>query len=112
METQRTRTPRQSLQRRFFLLLVLAIFSPASLVCAQTTTFTYQGRFTDGGTAANGTYDMQFKSCKLATRAYLTRVRPPLALLRIFRTRRINRPPAISTSAATVPRAAPFRQGW
>jgi hypothetical protein len=35
--------------------------SSASLVCAQTTTFTYQGRFTDGGTAANGTYDMQFK---------------------------------------------------
>jgi hypothetical protein len=28
---------------------------------AQTTSFTYQGRFTDGGTAANGTYDMQFK---------------------------------------------------
>ena len=28
---------------------------------AQTSSFTYQGRFTDGGTAANGTYDMQFK---------------------------------------------------
>ena len=31
------------------------------LASSQTTTFTYQGRFTDGGTAANGTYDMQFK---------------------------------------------------
>jgi len=28
---------------------------------AQTSSFTYQGRFTDGGTAATGTYDMQFK---------------------------------------------------
>jgi hypothetical protein len=27
---------------------------------AQTTTFTYQGRLTDGGTPVNGTYDIQF----------------------------------------------------
>lgn len=33
----------------------------AGSALAQTTTFTYQGRFTDGGTAANGTYEMQFK---------------------------------------------------
>jgi hypothetical protein len=43
------------------MLLILAVLSPASVVFAQTTTFTYQGRFTEGGTAANGTYDMQFK---------------------------------------------------
>ena len=28
---------------------------------AQTTQFTYQGRLNDGGNAANGAYDMQFK---------------------------------------------------
>src|SRR3989441_1254344 len=28
---------------------------------AQTSTITYQGRLSDGGTAANGTYDLQFK---------------------------------------------------
>ena len=38
--------------------LTIAAFTVAS---AQTTTFTYQGRLTDGGTTANGTYDMQFK---------------------------------------------------
>ncbi|PYS38567.1 MAG: hypothetical protein DMF71_16645 [Acidobacteria bacterium] len=27
---------------------------------AQTTAFTYQGRLTDGGTPANGNYDLQF----------------------------------------------------
>jgi len=61
MRVQQTKSPRESFRSRFFLLLILALFSPASLVFAQTTTFTYQGRFTDGGTAANGIYDMQFK---------------------------------------------------
>jgi len=61
MKTQPTMTQRKSLLTRVFLLFILAILSPASLVWAQTTTFTYQGRFTDGGTAANGVYDMQFK---------------------------------------------------
>src|SRR5215813_4491812 len=44
-------------------LLVAAILllSAATLSVGQTSSFTYQGRFTDGGTAANGTYDMQFK---------------------------------------------------
>jgi hypothetical protein len=44
-------------------LLVAAVFSIlfSAAVFAQTTSFTYQGRFTDGGTAANGIYDMQFK---------------------------------------------------
>ncbi len=51
-------------QRRFLSEVLFALlFSVAQVgfVYAQTTTFTYQGRFTDGGTAANGTYDMQFK---------------------------------------------------
>jgi len=52
--------------RRF----VLASFIPLAIVCsllifpgkasAQTTSFNYQGRLSDGGTAANGTYDFQF----------------------------------------------------
>lgn len=33
----------------------------ATCVWAQSTGFTYQGRLTDGATAANGTYDFQFK---------------------------------------------------
>src|SRR5215475_9019670 len=41
-------------------LIVIALVSP-TLAFAQTTSFTYQGRFTDSGTAANGVYDMQFK---------------------------------------------------
>ena len=34
---------------------------------AQTTTFTYQGKLTDGGNPANGNYDMQFKLFDTAT---------------------------------------------
>jgi trimeric autotransporter adhesin len=60
MNTQRTTT-----QRKFFLggIFLATIFALAqvAVVHGQTSTFTYQGRFTDGGTAANGTYDMQFK---------------------------------------------------
>src|SRR5262245_5637353 len=41
-------------------LIVIALVLP-TLAFAQTTSFTYQGRFTDSGTAANGVYDMQFK---------------------------------------------------
>src|SRR5439155_21331372 len=32
----------------------------ATNASAQTTAFTYQGRLTDGGTSANGNYDLQF----------------------------------------------------
>src|SRR5437016_921980 len=39
-------------------VLLLLAFMPTA---AQTTSFTYQGRLNDGGTPANGTYDMQFK---------------------------------------------------
>ena len=40
---------------------LLFAFGQVSFVWAQTSAFTYQGRFTDGGAAANGTYEMQFK---------------------------------------------------
>jgi hypothetical protein len=46
---------------------LLGLLFAAGAVPAQTTTFTYQGRFNDGGTAANGTYDMQFKLFDNAT---------------------------------------------
>jgi len=46
---------------RLLTFVLLALVLQAGAVRAQTSTFTYQGRFTDGGTAANGTYDMQFK---------------------------------------------------
>src|SRR5439155_1204972 len=42
-----------------FGLVLLALFMPAA-VFAQTTSFTYQGRLTEGGTPANNTYDLQF----------------------------------------------------
>lgn len=43
----------------FAIVLALTIFG--SGVDAQTTAFTYQGRLNDGGVAANGNYDIQFK---------------------------------------------------
>src|SRR5213082_3036619 len=43
-----------------FILLVVVLAMGASTAFAQTTSFTYQGRLTDGGTAANGNYDVQF----------------------------------------------------
>src|SRR5438128_10139894 len=49
--------------RRHFvgaLFMVLCLFAGASTTFTQTTSFTYQGRLTDGGTAANGNYDLQF----------------------------------------------------
>ena len=39
---------------------VLLLLSTAMSTQAQTAAFTYQGRLGDGGTAANGTYDLQF----------------------------------------------------
>src|SRR5437660_4051088 len=39
-------------------LMMLCVFASAAF--AQTSSFTYQGRLTDGGTAANGNYDLQF----------------------------------------------------
>jgi len=40
-------------------ILVCVVFG-ASASFAQSSGFTYQGRLTDGGTAANGNYDLQF----------------------------------------------------
>jgi len=38
----------------------LLVFVSATFALAQTTSFTYQGRLSDGGTPASGTYDLQF----------------------------------------------------
>ena len=43
-----------------FLVVALLLLLSTSAVCAQSTAFTYQGRLTDGATAANGNYDLQF----------------------------------------------------
>ena len=50
-------------QRRFAYCLVVTFgcaWLLATNASAQTTAFTYQGRLTDGGTPANGNYDLQF----------------------------------------------------
>lgn len=46
------------LSRLFILMILLSL--AANPAQAQTSTFSYQGRLTDGGTPANGTYDLQF----------------------------------------------------
>ena len=40
-----------------FILLVVVLAMGASTAFAQTSSFTYQGRLTDGGTSANGNYE-------------------------------------------------------
>lgn len=42
------------------LIMVCCLIFSVGTAKAQTTSFTYQGRLTDGGNAANGTYDLQF----------------------------------------------------
>src|SRR2546426_3606629 len=42
------------------LVVVIAILVGSTAALGQTTSLTYQGRLTDGGTAANGNYDLQF----------------------------------------------------
>lgn len=42
------------------LTVVIAILVSATTAIGQSTSFTYQGRLTDGGTVANGNYDLQF----------------------------------------------------
>src|SRR5437870_4869254 len=43
-----------------FILLVVVLTMGVSTAFAQTSSFTYQGRLTDGGKPANGNYDLQF----------------------------------------------------
>ena len=58
----RERGNKKTAYRHFFgaLFMVLWLIAAASATVAQTSSFTYQGRLTDGGTAANGNYDLQF----------------------------------------------------
>jgi hypothetical protein len=46
--------------RKFLLIVALLLLTATSVVRAQTTRFTYQGRLSDGGTPASGSYDLQF----------------------------------------------------
>ena len=48
-------------QLRLLTLTVVVCFACCASVFAQTTAFTYQGKLGDGGSAATGTYDFQFK---------------------------------------------------
>ena len=41
-------------------LLVGCVLFLCDMACAQTTTFTYQGKLTEGSSPANGSYDLQF----------------------------------------------------
>ncbi|HEY6118345.1 MAG TPA: tail fiber domain-containing protein [Pyrinomonadaceae bacterium] len=47
---------------RFFQIIFASFFFfvTTQFIAAQTTIFTYQGKLTDGGTPANGSYDLQF----------------------------------------------------
>src|SRR5437764_14387392 len=47
--------------------MALAFLLVANSAFAQGSSFTYQGRLTDGGTAANGLYDLQFALFDSAT---------------------------------------------
>src|SRR5581483_4781356 len=49
----------QSAQWRFFVAMLFFTFS-SILAVAQTTAFTYQGKLSDNGAPANGSYDLQF----------------------------------------------------
>src|ERR1700674_1167398 len=44
----------------FVTLLLLVLFSSAVTTSAQSSSFTYQGKLNDSGTAANGNYDLEF----------------------------------------------------
>src|SRR5437588_10071140 len=41
-------------------IIVFTLLLGATTALGQTSSFTYQGRLTDGGTEANGNYDLQF----------------------------------------------------
>ena len=53
---------RKTMKKRFKkIVLFIALILSASTAFAQTTAFTYQGKLTDGGAAANGQYDFTFR---------------------------------------------------
>jgi hypothetical protein len=60
MSTNRDSTPRRISAIMIALLAPLALFCSASIVRAQGTAFTYQGRLDDGGSPASGLYDLSF----------------------------------------------------
>jgi hypothetical protein len=64
-EARFLRQPQEKIMKilRFAQLLVLTMLLAlaANVARAQTSTFTYQGRLTDGGAPPTGTYDIQFK---------------------------------------------------
>jgi hypothetical protein len=64
--------------RLFVLAALLAL--AANVVPAQTSTITYQGRLTDGGTPANGTYDLQFTLWDAVTTGNQIPVGSPIVL--------------------------------
>jgi hypothetical protein len=54
------RSLNRKVRHTFSILAFLAIAFWATAANAQTTSFTYQGKLTDGGTPANGSHDLQF----------------------------------------------------
>src|SRR5258708_22231931 len=52
--------PLHVLVKRSLGVACVVLVLSAGVASGQTTTFTYQGRLTDGGTPANGPYDLQF----------------------------------------------------
>jgi hypothetical protein len=51
----------RSIKLRTLLVAATLMVALALSISAQTTSFTYQGRVTEGGTPANANYDLQFK---------------------------------------------------
>ena len=49
------------------IVVLFLFFAGANAVCAQDTAFTYQGKLSDTGAPANGTFDLQFKLFDNAT---------------------------------------------
>jgi len=60
-------TPTRRYSRARMVLSVLIFLCLGQLTQAQTTSFTYQGKLSDNGGLANGSYDMQFKLFDTAT---------------------------------------------
>ena len=54
----------KNIRKQLYFPAVALIFLFAVSVLAQTTAFTYQGKLTDTGNPANGTYQMEFKPFK------------------------------------------------